>query len=348
MKKNSIGYIAYIIIFALIVGAVNLSLHDSAIARMEMEMDGSASVGDAAVCSQYDGADYDKDDYMMNKCLEKLCVKAGSRTGGWSAAGMGMAGAGLGATIGSIVPGVGTLVGGVAGGFFGGFMGVAAGEAIDNSLHPTMNCNEAKKQLAKEKKDAVVKQKKTEKKDADDCIKFDGKVYDDKNPDMKKCNDGGTTYCNVVNGKMDCSKAKATSASASAAISSASGGEGTKNPDRADEPLSGDGIGSEATGDFLGFPSWNRDVYFKHGKQIGPQIMKIVLNITEILLRLAGIVAVIVIIYAGAMFIIGSYSASPDGIAKAKTILINGVIGLIIAIAATAIITFIVGSLKGK
>ncbi len=129
---------------------------------------------------------------------------------------------------------------------------------------------------------------------------------------------------------------------------STSGGEGTKNPDRAEGTLSGDGIGSDPVGDFLGFPAWNRDVYFKPGRQIGPQIMKIVLNITEILLRLAGIAAVIVIIYAGAMFIIGSYSASPDGIAKAKTILINGVIGLIIAIAATAIITFIVGSLKGK
>lgn len=352
MKKNCIWRIAYIIIFALIVGAVNLSLHDSAIARMEMEMDGSASVSDAAVCSQYDGADYDKDDYMMNKCLEKLCVKAESRNGGWAAAGGGMAGAATGAAtgaaIGSVIPGVGTLVGGVAGGLFGGFMGVVAGEATENSFHPTMNCNEAKKQLAKEKKDAVVKQKKTEKKDADDCTKFDGKTYDDKNPDMKKCNDGGTTYCNVVNGKMDCSKAKATSASAATAISSTSGTPGTKNPSRAEGSLTGGGIGSGPVGDFLGFPAWNRDVNFEPGNEIGPQVMKIVLNITEILLRLAGIAAVIVIIYAGAMFIIGSYSSSPDGIAKAKTILINGVIGLVVAIAATAIVSFIAGSLKGK
>lgn len=129
---------------------------------------------------------------------------------------------------------------------------------------------------------------------------------------------------------------------------SASGGEGTKNPDRAEGTLSGDGIGSDPVGDFLGFPAWNRDVHFSPDSEIGPQVMKIVLNITEILLRLAGIAAVIVIIYAGAMFIIGSYSSSPDGIAKAKTILINGVIGLVIAIAATAIVSFIAGSLKGK
>lgn len=182
---------------------------------------------------------------------------------------------------------------------------------------------------------------------AKECAKYHGKPYNPKT--MAKCV-GPNGVCHQENNVMDCHGAQKTNVDNgyNPDGSGGPGGEGTKNPDRAEESLSGGGIGSGPVGDFLGFPAWNRDVYFEPSKQIGPQIMKIVLNITEILLRLAGIAAVIVIIYAGAMFIIGSYSASPDGIAKAKTILINGVIGLIIAIAATAIITFIVGSLKGK
>ena len=207
------------------------------------------------------------------------------------------------------------------------------------------NCDGADKLL-----DDIKKSSKTQKdyaaKMSRECAKYHDKPYDPKT--MAQCV-GTNGVCHQENNVMDCHGAQKTNVDNgyNPDGSGGPGGEGTKNPDRADGPLSGDGIGSEATGDFLGFPSWNRDVHFSPGKQIGPQIMKIVLNITEILLRLAGIAAVIVIIYAGAMFIIGSYSASPDGIAKAKTILINGVIGLIIAIIATAIITFIVGSLKG-
>ena len=188
------------------------------------------------------------------------------------------------------------------------------------------------------------------------CPQYTGDRYV---PDMgaaMQCYEKG--FCIVENGKYNCDEkavaaakkadADKKAADGSSGSSGASGGEGTKNPSRAEGSLSGDGIGSDPVGDFLGFPAWNRDVHFSPGSEIGPQVMKIVLNITEILLRLAGIAAVIVIIYAGAMFIIGSYSSSPDGIAKAKTILINGVIGLIIAIAATAIVSFIAGSLKGK
>lgn len=134
---------------------------------------------------------------------------------------------------------------------------------------------------------------------------------------------------------------------ASGGSNASGGGANTKNPNLDSHSLTGGGIGSGPVGDFLGFPAWNRGVNFNPGSKVGPELLKIVLNITEILLRLAGIAAVIVVIYAGAMFIIGSYSASPDGIAKARTILINGVIGLIIAIISTAIITFIVGSLNG-
>ena len=204
------------------------------------------------------------------------------------------------------------------------------------------NCNAADEILnsSKAMKDYAAKMSR-------ECAKYDGKKYDPKT--MAQCV-GPNGVCSQENNVMNCGGAKKTNVDNgyNPDGSGGPGGEGTKNPDRAEGTLSGDGIGSDPVGDFLGFPAWNRDVHFSPGSEIGPQVMKIVLNITEILLRLAGIAAVIVIIYAGAMFIIGSYSSSPDGIAKAKTILINGVIGLIIAIAATAIVSFIAGSLKGK
>lgn len=211
------------------------------------------------------------------------------------------------------------------------------------------NCHKADELLGDIKKSSKT-QKDYAAKMSRECAKYDGKPYDPKT--MAQCV-GPNGVCSQENNVMDCGGAKKTNVDNGynpdgSGGPSASGGEGTKNPSRAEGSLSGDGIGSDPVGDFLGFPAWNRDVHFSPGSEIGPQVMKIVLNITEILLRLAGIAAVIVIIYAGAMFIIGSYSSSPDGIAKAKTILINGVIGLIIAIAATAIVSFIAGSLKGK
>lgn len=214
------------------------------------------------------------------------------------------------------------------------------------SGYKVKNCDKADELLDDIKKSSKA-QKDNAAKMSRECAKYDRKPYDPKT--MAQCV-GPNGVCSQENNVMDCGGAKKTNVDNgyNPDGSGGPGGEGTKNPDRAEGSLSGDGIGSDPVGDFLGFPAWNRDVHFSPGSEIGPQVMKIVLNITEILLRLAGIAAVIVIIYAGAMFIIGSYSSSPDGIAKAKTILINGVIGLIIAIAATAIVSFIAGSLKGK
>ncbi len=234
---------------------------------------------------------------------------------------------------------------------YGGIVYYAVG-SCDGAKKKIADDNKKKQEAKEEKKREEEANKRMEK----SCPQYTGDRYV---PDMgaaMQCYEKG--FCIVENGKYNCDKkavaaakkadADKKSADGSSGSSGASGGEGTKNPSRAEGSLSGDGIGSDPVGDFLGFPAWNRDVHFSPGSEIGPQVMKIVLNITEILLRLAGIAAVIVIIYAGAMFIIGSYSSSPDGIAKAKTILINGVIGLIIAIAATAIVSFIAGSLKGK
>lgn len=64
----------------------------------------------------------------------------------------------------------------------------------------------------------------------------------------------------------------------------------------------------------------------------------IVLAIIDILATLAGILAVIFIMIGGFKFV--TSQANPDKIANAKQTLVNAIIGLIIAIIATQIITY--------
>lgn len=372
MKKNSIWRITYVVVFGLIVSIISLSLHNDAIA------DGAS---EAIVCSRYDGVNYKKDDRMMNECLKTLCVleyhhdvRDGMTAGTAAVGGVagGVAGGFGGATVGATAAGVGAVPGAVTGSMAGagagasifGVVGYGIGSAYEffADVRKTMNCNKAKKQQKQDAENAKKKQDADDKAQAKICAKWDGQTYVESV--MRRCNKPGTLCTVKKDGHFDCAKAKKLagtssnpsgssksggSSSGGSASSGGSSGSGanTKNPNLDSHSLTGGGIGSGPVGDFLGFPAWNRGVNFSPGSKVGPELLKIVLNITEILLRLAGIAAVIVVIYAGAMFIIGSYSASPDGIAKARTILINGVIGLIIAIISTAIITFIVGSLNG-
>lgn len=76
---------------------------------------------------------------------------------------------------------------------------------------------------------------------------------------------------------------------------------------------------------------------------IGPFIWKIVLNIIDILLNLTAYAAVGYIIYGGFKYMLAS--GSPDGISKAKSTIMNAVIGLVISIAAIAIVNLIAGAL---
>lgn len=73
----------------------------------------------------------------------------------------------------------------------------------------------------------------------------------------------------------------------------------------------------------------------------------ILLNIVDILLRLASIVAFIVILYGGIRYVVDAHAGKSLAESGAKMILVNGVIGLIVAISAAAIVTFVVGSLSG-
>ena len=99
--------------------------------------------------------------------------------------------------------------------------------------------------------------------------------------------------------------------------------------------------------DFFGFPTWYK--YLNH-PNCQPQISSlsdiwlIVAAIIEIALRVAAIVAVIFIIYAG--FSYTTSQGDPDGTSKAKGALINALIGLAISVTAAAIVSFIAKSIN--
>lgn len=98
--------------------------------------------------------------------------------------------------------------------------------------------------------------------------------------------------------------------------------------------------------DFFGFPVWWK--YLSH-PNCQPQIQSltdvwlIVAAIIEIALRIAAMVAVIFIIYGG--FSYTTSQGDPDGTSKAKSTLLNALIGLAISVTAAAIVSFIAKSI---
>src|SRR4051794_3328444 len=105
-------------------------------------------------------------------------------------------------------------------------------------------------------------------------------------------------------------------------------------------------------GSFLNFPTWYR--YLPSETVAGKctptidltqpaQVSSIVLALIEILLRVAGIVAVGFVIYGGYQFILSQ--GEPDRAASARNTIINAIIGLVIAISATVIVMFVATNL---
>lgn len=72
-------------------------------------------------------------------------------------------------------------------------------------------------------------------------------------------------------------------------------------------------------------------------------ISKILLAVTEILLRLGGLVAVGFVIYGGIRYILSQ--GQPENAANALKTIINAIIGLAIAVSATVVVNLVAGSL---
>ncbi len=104
-------------------------------------------------------------------------------------------------------------------------------------------------------------------------------------------------------------------------------------------------------GNFLGFPTWYK--YLESETVAGRctpkldllnspiQIAGILFALLEILLRIAALAAIVFIVIGGVQYM--TSQGQPDQTSKARGTVINAVIGLVIAVAATALITFIAG-----
>lgn len=99
---------------------------------------------------------------------------------------------------------------------------------------------------------------------------------------------------------------------------------------------------------FLGFPNWYRGLQCQAANDNrGTEVVftgindtwLIVANVVDILIRIAGLLAVLFIIYGGIRYIISQ--GQPENIQAAKRTLTNAVIGLALAILASTIVGFI-------
>ena len=109
---------------------------------------------------------------------------------------------------------------------------------------------------------------------------------------------------------------------------------------------------------FFGLPAWYRGLT-KSGeggcqiKNIGPSgkgevtleqfVWTVVANVIDMAFRIAGVAAIGFIIYAGYQYMIAV--GDPGKLAGAKKSLTNAIIGLVIAVLASTIVTFILGIL---
>jgi len=101
---------------------------------------------------------------------------------------------------------------------------------------------------------------------------------------------------------------------------------------------------------FLGFPTWHRgfpcddkgNIKIEGGSPFDI-VVKIALNIIDIALRLAGIVAVGFVIWGGFQYVISQ--GEPEKAKKALRTILNAVIGLVITMVAAVVVTFIVSRL---
>jgi hypothetical protein len=109
---------------------------------------------------------------------------------------------------------------------------------------------------------------------------------------------------------------------------------------------------------FFGFPHWYeyldvRDI--QNGKQtihcqvatfnVPGDLVLVALAIIDILIHIAGLVAVVYVVIGGVQYV--TSQGSPDATAKAQSTVVNALIGLALAITAIAFIAFIGNKVGG-
>lgn len=101
---------------------------------------------------------------------------------------------------------------------------------------------------------------------------------------------------------------------------------------------------------FFGIPSWHKYLPKNDDCSIAIDFNKnpndfwlIIFGVIDILLYLAGILAVVYLIYGGVQYMISQ--GEPDKTNAAKTIILNAVIGLVIVLVAIPVVGFVARSL---
>ena len=107
-------------------------------------------------------------------------------------------------------------------------------------------------------------------------------------------------------------------------------------------------------GGFFGIPTWykyidtfdnkcNPVVDFRHGPNgarfNGEVVLQIALAIVDILLRVGALLAVGYVLYGGFLYL--TSQGEPDGTKRGRQAILNALVGLVIAIMASAIVAFI-------
>lgn len=113
----------------------------------------------------------------------------------------------------------------------------------------------------------------------------------------------------------------------------------------------------EPNGSFLGIPTWYKYLPGENipdniagGTVCTPQISSLAdiwligAAILDILLRLAALLAVFYIVFAGVKYI--QSQGQPDQTKKAKDALVNAIVGLVIAVTAAVLVSFIAGRFR--
>lgn len=102
----------------------------------------------------------------------------------------------------------------------------------------------------------------------------------------------------------------------------------------------------------MGFPTWYRglDCNDGHvnldGKKLGEVAMIIGLNVIDVGLRIVGIIATVMIVYSGYLFMLSTGEGVAEKTKKARTALTSAIIGLVLAVSAAFVISFIVSRMK--
>jgi hypothetical protein len=117
---------------------------------------------------------------------------------------------------------------------------------------------------------------------------------------------------------------------------------------------SGPVAGNPGDSGILGFPNWHRGLECDGDKASGTYhvvmtdipktVWTVVLNAVDMLLRVVGILAVVMILVSAFRYL--TNGGSEEKIRSAKTSLLQAIVGLVIALLASTIVGFVVGGLS--